>query len=405
MTKATSGYGQLVDRRRSSGGLRGPRPGDPDLGPVCILIAAYREAGSLPAVLAALPREAVGLHAAGLVVDDGSDDATAHVARECGAFVCRAPETRGQGEALRLGYRLAANGGASFVVTTDADGQYDPNDIEVVLSPVVDGEADFVSGSRRLGTSYRGDDFRRLGVVTYAKLISLLTGRSVTDPSFGLRAMRVEVPAAVQLDQPQYQASELLIGVATARVPNRRSPGDHAPASTGKSRKDRSPSTASDSAASSWPRGVGSADTDADADDVGPTSAPPRPQSGGLEPAVHAAGPRWKRSQQWWVLGLAVVVAALGSWQLGRPTFWNDEAATWAISGHGFGDLLHVLSTSGGDRGAALYYVVAFGWMRMFGTTEVACDRCRCSRPPLPSCPSMRSRAGWCRVPRHGPPA
>jgi len=103
-----------------------------------------------------------------------------------------------------------------------------------------------------------------------------------------------------------------------------------------------------------------------------PTSAPPRPRSGVPEPATHAAGPRWTRSEQWWVLGLAGVVAALGSWHLGRPTFWNDEAATWAISGHGFGDLLHVLSTSGGDRGAALYYVVAYGWMRMFGTTEVA---------------------------------
>ena len=67
-----------------------------------------------------------------------------------------------------------------------------------------------------------------------------------------------------------------------------------------------------------------------------------------------------------------MAVAALASWHLGRPTFWNDEAATWAISGHGFGDLLHVLSTSGGDRGAALYYVVAFGWMRLFGTTEIA---------------------------------
>ena len=211
--------------------------GDPDLGPVCILIAAYREAGSLPAVLAALPTEAAGLRTAVLVVDDGSDDATAHVARECGAFVCRAPENRGQGAALRLGYRLAAKGGASFVVTTDADGQYDPNDIEVVLRPVVDGEADFVSGSRRLGTSYRGDDFRRLGVVTYAKLISLLIGRSVTDPSFGLRAMRVEVPAAVQLEQPQYQASELLIGAAMQGFRTAEVPATMHRRSTGKSRK------------------------------------------------------------------------------------------------------------------------------------------------------------------------
>ena len=103
-----------------------------------------------------------------------------------------------------------------------------------------------------------------------------------------------------------------------------------------------------------------------------PTTAPTGPRSGGLERATRDAEPHWTRSEQCWVLALAMAVAALASWHLGRPTFWNDEAATWAISGHGFGDVLHVLSTSGGDRGAALYYVVAFGWMRLFGTTEIA---------------------------------
>jgi mannosyltransferase len=73
-----------------------------------------------------------------------------------------------------------------------------------------------------------------------------------------------------------------------------------------------------------------------------------------------------------WVVGLVLVVAIPGAWHLGRPSFWNDEAATWAIGGHGFGDLLHVLRTSGGDRGAALYYGMAFVWMRTFGTSELA---------------------------------
>lgn len=190
------------------------RYGDPHLGPVCIVIAAYREAASLPVVLDALPRETSGLDTRVLVVDDGSDDGTADVARECGVFVCRAPENRGQGAALRLGYRLAARYGANYVVTMDADGQYDPRDIPSALGPIISGRADFVSGSRRLGSTYRGDDLRRMGVVVYAKLISLLTGQAITDPSFGLRAMRAEVPAALELREPQYQASELLIGAA-----------------------------------------------------------------------------------------------------------------------------------------------------------------------------------------------
>jgi uncharacterized membrane protein len=83
-------------------------------------------------------------------------------------------------------------------------------------------------------------------------------------------------------------------------------------------------------------------------------------------------GQRWTRAERLWVFALVALVAGLTSWHLGAPTFWNDEAATWAIAGHGFRDLLHVLATSGGDRGAALYYLVAFAWMRVLGTSEVA---------------------------------
>ncbi len=188
--------------------------GAPDLGPVCIVIAAYREAASLGAVLDTLPTETNGRRVSVLVVDDGSDDGTADVARAHGAFVCAVPVNRGQGASLRLGYCLAADGGAAYIVTTDADGQYNPADIPALLAPIIEDRADFVSGSRRLGRTYRGDGFRQLGVVFYARVIRVLIRQPVTDPSFGLRAMRVDVPAAVTLQQPQFQASELLIGAA-----------------------------------------------------------------------------------------------------------------------------------------------------------------------------------------------
>ena len=71
---------------------------------------------------------------------------------------------------------IAADGGAAYVVTTDADGQYDPADIPAVLAPIIEDRADFVSGSRRLGRTYRGDGFRQLGVVFYAGVIRVLTG-------------------------------------------------------------------------------------------------------------------------------------------------------------------------------------------------------------------------------------
>jgi glycosyltransferase involved in cell wall biosynthesis len=130
-------------------------------------------------------------------------------------MVCDVPVNRGQGAALRLGYRLARDGGADYIVTTDADGQYNPAEIERVLAPVVAGEADFVTGSRRLGSQETKDMIRKTGVLFFAGTLSLLTGQKISDTTFGLRAMRAEVTGAVRLEQPQYQASELLIGIIT----------------------------------------------------------------------------------------------------------------------------------------------------------------------------------------------
>jgi glycosyltransferase involved in cell wall biosynthesis len=183
------------------------------LPPVALVIAAYNEEGAVGQVVEALPRTVCGLAAEVIVVADGCVDATAKEAGEAGAIVADVPVNRGQGAALRLGYRIAREGGAAYIVTTDADGQYNPLEIESLLAPVVAGRADFVTGSRRLGSEETRDPVRRAGVRFFALLVSALTGRKVSDTTFGLRAMRAEVTGAVRLEQPQYQASELLIGV------------------------------------------------------------------------------------------------------------------------------------------------------------------------------------------------
>jgi glycosyltransferase involved in cell wall biosynthesis len=185
------------------------------LPPVAIVIAAYNEAGAIGPVIHGLPAKVCGLATTVIVVADGCADDTAAEAAEAGALVCDVPVNRGQGAALRLGYRLAREGGARDIVTTDADGQYNPAEMDRVLGPVVAGEADFVTGSRRLGSQETKDMIRRTGVRFFASTISMLTGQKISDTTFGLRAMRAEITAAVQLEQPQYQASELLIGVIT----------------------------------------------------------------------------------------------------------------------------------------------------------------------------------------------
>ena len=189
--------------------------GAPDLGPVVIVIAAYNEAEGIPAVLDMLPSEVCGLHADVVVVDDGSTDGTAAALSDGRAYAVSCQANRGQGAALRLGYRIARDHGASYLITTDADGQYSVADMRAVLTPVLEDRADFVSGSRILGHQQTRDRVRRTGVHVFAWLATVFTGQRFTDTSFGLRAMRAEVTGAVTLNQRQYQSSELLLGVVS----------------------------------------------------------------------------------------------------------------------------------------------------------------------------------------------
>jgi len=180
--------------------------------PVVVVIAAYDEVGSVGSVVSSIPATICGLAAATIVIDDGSTDGTAEVARDAGAMVCRLSVNLGQGRALKIAYQLARQRGAQLICTADADGQFDLDELPTLLSPLVAGEADFVNGSRRLGRSEGGDPIRSAGIVFFGIMISLLTRVKITDPANGFRAFRVEVTETVPLRQSQYQTSELLIG-------------------------------------------------------------------------------------------------------------------------------------------------------------------------------------------------
>jgi glycosyltransferase involved in cell wall biosynthesis len=186
------------------------------LAPVVVVIAAYTEDESIGSVLTAIPREACGLPVDTLVVDDGSADDTSKVALGHGVYVATLERNCGHGVALRVGYELARRCGARYIVTLDADGQWDPDEIPEVLGPVVRDEADFVIGSRVLGGTETDDSFRHAGVHVFGALVRLLTGANVTDTSSGFRAMRADVTGTVRQEQVQYQSSELLIGAIFA---------------------------------------------------------------------------------------------------------------------------------------------------------------------------------------------
>jgi glycosyltransferase involved in cell wall biosynthesis len=183
------------------------------LQPLVIVIAAYNEAANIGSVLDEIPLQIADVRVSLLVIDDGSTDDTAEVAQRHGALVCRLKANRGHGVALRLGYRIAREGGAQYIATLDGDGQWDPADLPAMVALLESDAADFVLGSRQLGQTENTEALlRNTGVKVFAQVISRLTHTHLTDTSSGLRLMRAGLTGTVTQTQPQYQTSELLIG-------------------------------------------------------------------------------------------------------------------------------------------------------------------------------------------------
>ena len=181
-------------------------------GPRLVTVSpAFNEAENVAGVIHRIPDQLDGFRVISLVVSDGSEDRTAEVARGAGAFVAELPIRRGGGLALRVGYDIALQLGADIVVTLDADGQHMPEEIPVMIGPIVQGDADYVNGSRLLGTFEKESLVRHIGVHFFSRFITILTGRRITDPSSGYRAARADLLEQLVLEQDQFWTSEILI--------------------------------------------------------------------------------------------------------------------------------------------------------------------------------------------------
>jgi hypothetical protein len=193
-------------------------------GGIAVVVPAYNESENIHHVLAALPERVCDLPLHAIVIDDGSADRTTEAARAAGAAAIRLPMNRGQGAALRTGYRLALVTGAEIVVTMDADGQHQPSELSRLVGPIVAGEADVVGGSRVLGEADPNHAARELGVKLFAQLLSLLTWSKVTDPACGYRAVRTEALRGLEFRQDQFHNSEFIVeaskkGLRSMEVP------------------------------------------------------------------------------------------------------------------------------------------------------------------------------------------
>jgi glycosyltransferase involved in cell wall biosynthesis len=152
-----------------------------------LLIPAYDEAERLPDMLRRVTEAALDFDV--VVVDDGSRDRTAAVAREAGARVLRHPFNLGYGAALQTGYKYARRNGVELLVQMDADGQHDPADLPDLVEPVAAGALDLVVGSRFLGAGEYHMDAARSAGRAFFRLLLRGFGLHVTDPTSGFQAM------------------------------------------------------------------------------------------------------------------------------------------------------------------------------------------------------------------------
>lgn len=140
-----------------------------------------------------------------LVVDDGSTDCTADVARDAGAMVASLPFNLGVGGAMRVGFRFAADKGYSNVIQIDADGQHDPAGVSELVNGL--DSADLVLGARFAGAgSYRVSGPRQWAMVALATILSRAAKTTLTDTTSGFRASG---PRAVALFAEHYPAEYL----------------------------------------------------------------------------------------------------------------------------------------------------------------------------------------------------
>lgn len=195
------------------------------LQPITVLIAALNEAENLELLLPRMPRLLEGRALSVLLIDDGSTDGTAEVARRHGCLLARNSTNRGQGAALRVGYEILRRTRTEIAVTMDADNQHLPEDLPALVSPIVAGKADFVIGSRSLGSAEaKATELRSIGVVILSRIISQLSGKRITDCSSGYRAFRMTAMSQLDLREDQFQTSEVILeaskkGLAIAEVP------------------------------------------------------------------------------------------------------------------------------------------------------------------------------------------
>ena len=153
-----------------------------------IIIPTFNEEktlrGVIPGIRVSLPRADI------LVVNDGSTDSTGNIAKEEGVLVLEHPYNMGIGATMQTGFLYALNTGYDIVVQIDGDGQHNPEFLPSLFQPIFEKKCNLVIGYRYLSDGgFKSTLPRQLGIHFFSCLVWVFTGKKVTDPTSGFRAM------------------------------------------------------------------------------------------------------------------------------------------------------------------------------------------------------------------------
>jgi len=188
---------------------------------ITVGLPAYNEEKNIAKIIVKLKKIADQI----IVCDDGSTDLTSRIAESLGAIIIKHPKNLGYGSAIRSIFLKAREINAEVLVTIDADGQHKIEDIENVVKPVADGQADISIGSRFLGKDDNAPKYRKLGINIITKVTNSSLSEKITDSQSGFRTYNNKVlQALTPSDSGMGISTEILIkssnlGFKIAEVP------------------------------------------------------------------------------------------------------------------------------------------------------------------------------------------
>ena len=190
-----------------------------------VVIPAFNEENTIGDVISRLKAtiQKIGIDNEIIIIDDCSWDRSAEISRRQNVKVYSLKRHMGKGYALRAGFKKAKG---EIIATIDSDGSHRPEELPLLLKPILQDKADMVIGSRFSGnTPTSGKRFNAAGVRLFNLMIRILTGAVVSDSQSGYRAMKSEVLENLSLKSGGYEIeSEMLVKIARKKFDVREVP-------------------------------------------------------------------------------------------------------------------------------------------------------------------------------------